>query len=279
MPTGIFYFRESNEISHQMSGQLDTLLANQDEHIGVFIVTGNGTSQIDADTHYMKNGYPVVRPAVGISEVSGQGWVFAAPPLDGMVAHIESRFVSGAIPLKSQAVTLAVPDKAQIKIAAPWPYREARIDLDGASDGIIEGAQIIPPDLDRMKTYYQQVVSARGHEMADTMLGHPDQHTRTRWKLKRSILDRFLAGTNTAADEAAISESVRYTSSTTQQELDRISAKVAFEDWVVMRADGIRQETERRLSSATNHQEVLAVIDWAEAESTAAVAEATAKTN
>ncbi|MCZ4269027.1 hypothetical protein O4H48_14095 [Rhodobacteraceae bacterium G21628-S1] len=279
MPTGIFYVRESNKISHQMSGQLDTLLANQDEHMGVFIVTGDGTSQIDADTHYMKNGFPVVRPTNEIAEVSGQGWVFAAPPLGEMVAHIESRFVSGAIPLTAQAVSLAVPDKAQIRITAPWPYRETRFDLDGAPDGIIEGAQIILPDLDRMKTYYQQAVSARGNELADTMLGHPDQHTRTRWKLKRSILDRFLAGTNTAADEAAIAESVRYTSSTTQQELDRISAKVAFEDWVVMRTDGIRQETERRLREATNHQEVLTVINWAEAESTAAVAEANSKIN
>jgi hypothetical protein len=214
---------------------------------------------------------------ISVEAVSGQGWTFESVPPEGAVATVKSQFIDGDFVLGAQAVSLAVPEVAQVTITAPWPYQDIIVELSGAPQPAAEGAQIIPPDLDRMRAHFLTAVAARGDELSDAMLGNPDDHTRARWKLKRSIRDRYLAGTNSAADDAAMAEAVRYSGLTVQQELDLIGAKVAFEDWVVMRADGIRQEAERRLNAATTPEEALAVIGWAEAESAGAVSEAQAK--
>lgn len=231
----------------------------------------------DPDLHYVFQGRLMHRPPLPEFEVTGTSVAFASALPDGAVLHVLSNFLDAEFSVTAVAVALAVPESAHLRFTAPWPYQEVQVELDGSAVPAPDDAQIIWPDLDRMKDYFRRAVAARGDELADTMLGNPDDHTRARWKLKRSIRDRYLAGTNSAADEAAMAESVRYSDLTVQEELDRIGAKVAFEDWFTMRADGIRQETERRLDVATAPEEALAVIGWAEAESAAAVAEAQAK--
>lgn len=231
----------------------------------------------DPDLHFIYQGRVMLRPPLPEATVSGAAVVFDAPLPDGTELQVTSNFLDQTVSVSSKAIALSLPELAQLQFLTPWPYQELTVQLDGAAGDLPEGAQVIDPDLSRMKLYYQQAVTLRGDELADTMLGNPDAHTLARWKLKRSIRDRYLAGTDSPDDAAAMSEAVRYSGLTVQEELDRIGAKVAFEDWVVLRADGIRQETERRLMAVATPQEALAVIEWAEAESAAAVAEAQAK--
>lgn len=232
---------------------------------------------LDPDLHFVDRGRAAVRPALPDVQVVGSGFSFAAMPPAGTVAVIRGDYIEGEVAITAQAVALAVPEAAEVEISGPWPFRTVTLHLPTDAYSGPPDAQVVPPDLDRMRAYFTRAVAARGDELADAMLGDPDDHRRSRWKLKRSIRDRYLAGSNTAADEAAMAEAVRYSGRTVQQELDAIGAKIGFEDWVTLRADGIRQETKRRLNAATTPTEMLDVISWAEAESAAAVSEAQAK--
>ncbi|MFY0681881.1 MAG: hypothetical protein JXR13_15030 [Thalassovita sp.] len=263
------YDRETGRILRSGQSQ-DTALEHQLLGDNEALIVG----ALNSETDYVNLGRSMARPSLPGVTVTGCGFVFDAMPPAGTEIKIVSRFISETVPVSQQSISLSVPEEAHVEIIAPWPTRSTSVQLVAAPYTGPDGAQNIAPDIDRMREYFQQAVASRADELADAMLGNPDDHTRERWKLKRSIRDRYAADTNSAADSAAMSEAVRYSGLTVQQELERVGAKIAFEDWVVMRADGIRQEAERRLNDAIDAAQTLIAIAWAEAESAAAVVEA-----
>lgn len=234
---------------------------------------------LDPELHYVHQGRAAIRPEMPNVTTDGCGFTFDAVLPDGAEITIISDFIDQTIPASDNTDwALAVPEAAEITVDAPWPYRSLVFRVTDEAHSI-SNPSLIAPDTDRARIYFMTAVAAQGEQLVDTMLGNPTLKQRDNWKLKRSIRDRYLAGVNTTGDDAAMSEAVRYSGLTAQQELERIGARVEFEDWVVMRAEGIRQETERRLDDASTFQEIATAVGWAEIESANAVAEAQSKLN
>ncbi|WP_420013913.1 hypothetical protein [Tateyamaria sp.] len=167
-----------------------------------------------------------------------------------------------------------MPELAQVQIKAPWPYQEINFELDGSAGDTSEGAQIIPPELDRMKVYFQSAIYEQADTLSLQILGNPSENTQKRWLVKRALFDKFEAGKLSDTDRTALAEEVRYSDETVEERLAVIGQKIAFQNWVTFRADGLRYEAEKRLAQAITPQNVLDAVAWAETESTKAVTEA-----
>ncbi len=230
----------------------------------------------DADTHYISQGRARMRPVLPAITLNGQGWEFDGLPPEGTAAQVQSLFIDGTFDIDARTVALAVPEPAQVQITAPWPYQDVQIELDGTPQAPVADAQIIGPDLDRMKDHFGAELYRQADALMLSMLGNPDENTQKRWLVKRAIFDKFEAGNLSESDRAALAEEVRYSGETVEDHLTVIGKKVAFQNWVTFRSDGLRAEAENRLDGATIAEEALAAITWAETESANAVAEAQA---
>lgn len=266
-------------IYHAPTGRIDRVVqspANAIQHQALADDEAMIFGAFDAETAYVHQGRARNRPALSVIRVDGQGWDFDGVPPEGTVALISSRFIDGEIDLDSQSVVLAVPELAQVQVKAPWPYRELAFELDGSAGTTPEGAQIIPPELGRMKAYFQAAIYEQADALSLQMLGNPSENTQKRWLVKRALFDKFEAGNLSGTDRTALAEEVRYSDETVEEHLAVIGQKIAFQNWVTFRADGLRYEAENRLAQAVTPQDVLGAVAWAEDESAKAVAEAQA---
>ncbi len=232
--------------------------------------------EYDPETYYFRNGQPTLRPIVPQATLETFGLSFVENIPDGATLKVRSTFVETEVSLTANVVAFAVPEDFTIEVAAPWPWAGYDLTFQTTETVIPDGAMVVEPDLARMQDHFMALLYQRGEDLVTAMLGNPDEATRRRWLLKRTIFDRSLAGTLTDADRAALAEGVRYTSETIEDELAAIGAKVGFETWVTFRADGVRDEAHNRVEIAKTPTEVLTAIAWAETESAAAVAEAQA---
>lgn len=228
----------------------------------------------DPDLHYVFQGRLMHRPSLPDVETDGQVLTFASALPEGATLHVVSNFIDAEFVAETQVIALAVPEEAQIAIIAPWPYQEQHVGLDGAGSEIPDNAQIITPDLDRMKAYFEAALYQQADALTASLLGDPDENTQRRWLIKRELYGKFEAGNLSAADRAALGEEVRYSGQSVDDHLAGIGAKVSFQNWVTLRSDGLRGEAEARLDAAVAPQDVLDVITWAEGETSNAVLEA-----
>jgi len=232
-----------------------------------------------ADTHYFKDGVPTRRPVLPwVDPLGGQGFSqYETMPtdLEGKITiFIDSPIYEGEYVLSSPVVALLVPVRVTLRLTAPFPYLPMEIYLDGTPGEIPADAQIIQPDLEKMKAHFVDKMYLRSDDLTSEMLGNPSDTTRARWKLKRAILDRHLAGTLTDADKDALAYDVRYEEKTVEEHLDEIANKADSETRITMLADGVRSEAARRIEKAETPADVMQAIEWAEIEANKAVAEA-----
>lgn len=232
--------------------------------------------EYDPETHFFKNGQPALRPIIPQADVTDTGLSFVGDIPSGATISVSSDFVDFEAEITSNEIFFPVPEAFKVSISGPWPLSGYEMDIHPKGGDAPEGSMVVPPSVEAMQSYFLPALYAKGEELVTAMLGSPDESTRRRWLLKRSIFDRSLAGTLTDGDRAALAEGVRYTGGTIEDELADIGEKVAFENWVTFRADGVREESSRQVAEAKDAATVLAAIAWAEIESGKAVAEAQA---
>lgn len=265
------YDNETGEILRSGQAQnhmADALLQSPGESLLI--------GEFDGAAYYVEKGRARARPSLPAISVTETGLTFAEMPPDGTTITVESRFINGTFDVAMPELAFAVSDAFKVEVTPPFPVLGAALEFScsGAPGG--DGAQIIAPDMASMKSYFEAAIAARSDELTLQLLGNPTENTQKRWLLKRAMLDRFEAGTLSGADRAAIAEEVRYSGATVGDHLAVIETKVRFQNWVTFRSDGLRAEAEARLGAADSPEAVWAVVEWAETESAAAVAEAEA---
>ncbi|WP_273281084.1 hypothetical protein [Pseudooceanicola atlanticus] len=222
--------------------------------------------QSNPRTDYVADGKVTTRPTMQASLLPGGAWVLDQAPPAGTKAQIDSLYFAGEIEVTARAMALETPQACRVRIAPPWPWKDLEFTTPKGPREAPAGAQIIRDDAERMR----RAVAADLYRIADDMvaeaLGHPDDKTRARWLLKRTLHDKARAGTLTAADQAALAEEVRFSGVAIEDHLDAIGAKIDRENQITLRADGLRSEAERRLDKATTSAGIRAVIAWVEAQ-------------
>lgn len=230
----------------------------------------------DPERHYFDLGVAKLRPSIGTVEAHGErGFYFTAPPPEGLEVTITADDDDfDDVTLAAYEVWFAAPPRGAVMLTAPWPYRPIEIELGG--DPVAEpsgDAQIVEPNLDRMKARYLRLVAERSEELRLGVLGNPTPQEIEQWKVSRALYEKAQL---TPGDQLAIAQVTQRTGQTEAEYLAAVGAQVEFENWVTMSASSLRAETVRRITAATDAAGVLAVIDWAEAEAALAVAEAEA---
>ncbi|MEY8099720.1 hypothetical protein AB9F29_20325 [Falsihalocynthiibacter sp. S25ZX9] len=227
---------------------------------------------------YFVNGKPVPRPAPPDLAMRWFGVVLPdVDALNPLELEIKSTYVNGSFNVTAPRVVFAQPGIYEVTLKQAWPLRSVTVTLEvtAVPEGIsLPEGFVITPDINDFRATFITALYGESEAVARAVLGNPDDTTRQRWLLKRAIYDRALAGTLSASDQVALEQAVKYSGTSTADELALIGQKVAFENWVVMRTEGIRQEAERRMLAAATCDDVLQAVDWAYAESATAVAEA-----
>ena len=263
------YEYATGQVVKSGSAQIQVLL-------GIPLLEGEALilGDMDPDLEYVYQGRRTDRPVLSDVSISGSSFSFTTPLPESTEIVIESAFISNTITATGQNYVLAFPEAAQVTVKGPWPYRDMSFVLTADESTPAEGAVVIALDLDRMKQYFVDTVTRNGQELVVEALGNPSPDVIARWQTKRSIRNRFLSEVNTPADDVAMNAAIRYSGITVAEELARIGAWVDFEDWLVLRADSLKTEAEKRLMTANTVPAVLTVVTWAESEVAIIVSEA-----
>jgi hypothetical protein len=219
------------------------------------------------------------RPEVPMPTLETWGLDFASGLPPEATVKITSDFVEIEFLPEARRVAFDIAQTLTVEITAPFPWISSPAfthEVDGTAPD--DPAQIAHARLDLVQAHFADLVITQEDALIQAMLGHPTPAQVARHRLKRDMLARHRAGTLTPADEAALAESIRYEKGAkVEEELSAIAKAVAFEDWVTLRADGVRRKALADIDAAQDLAAVFAAVTWAEGESAAAVAEATAK--
>lgn len=232
----------------------------------------------DAD-YMVVTGAPSPRPQIVIQHVNGRAIELDSAVPAGAQLRISGQFVSDLpLAISGSAFYLETPEPVELSFELPWPWTNFSVPLVGIDDPIPAGAQVIPTELPRMRSYYKARIAEVGSALLRQILKPRTDVEQLAWIVQRDMLHRHQMGTLNAVETANIAEALRHTTGRTVQDvLSDIAALAEYQDFVAFRHLGLHEEAYRRIDSATSAAEIIAAKNWVEAEALVAVQEAQAR--